>query len=70
MRRTKVLIVDCGVAGPVLAVLLKHKSYQPLVFEKVKRLGDVGASLMLMPSGMNVLALVGLDKDIQWGVAC
>lgn len=64
------MIIGCGVAGPVLAVLLKHKSHQPLVFEKVKRLGDAGVSLMLMPSVMNMLALVGLDKDIQWGVAC
>ena len=46
-----VLIIGCGVAGPVLAILLKQKGYKPIVFEKAKELGDAGASLMLMPNG-------------------
>jgi salicylate hydroxylase len=46
-----VLIIGCGIAGPVLALLLKRKGYNPIVFEKVRQLGDVGASLMLMPNG-------------------
>lgn len=56
-----VLIIGSGVAGPVLAVLLKRKGYAPIVFEKVRALGDAGASLMLMPNGMKVLDLVGLN---------
>lgn len=51
MAPTTVLVIGCGVAGPVLAVLLKRKGYHPIVFEKVKQLGDAGASLMLMPNG-------------------
>ena len=50
MSRTA-LIIGCGVAGPVLAILLKRKGYTPIVFEKVKELGDAGASLTLMPNG-------------------
>jgi salicylate hydroxylase len=46
-----VLVIGCGVAGPVLALLLKRKGYAPTVFEKVKHLRDAGASLMLMPNG-------------------
>jgi len=45
------LIIGCGVAGPVLAALLKGKGYHVIVFEKVAELGDAGASLMLMPNG-------------------
>lgn len=56
-----VLIIGSGVASPVLAVLLKRKGYAPIVFEKVRALGDAGASLMLMPNGMKVLDLVGLN---------
>lgn len=59
-RPPTVLIIGCGIAGPVLAVLLKRKGYHPIVFEKVRALGDAGASLMLMPNGMKVLDLVGL----------
>ena len=46
-----VLIIGCGIAGPSLAILLQSKGYRPIVFEKVKELGDAGASLMLMPNG-------------------
>ena len=50
-RSPRALIVGCGIAGPVLAILLKNKGYETIVFEKVQKLGDVGASLMLMPNG-------------------
>ncbi|KAK9425328.1 hypothetical protein SUNI508_13129 [Seiridium unicorne] len=59
-----VLIIGCGIAGPVLALLLKAKGFNPIVFEKVRQLGDVGASLMLMPNGMKVLDLVGVATEI------
>ncbi|KAK0705635.1 hypothetical protein B0H67DRAFT_497403 [Lasiosphaeris hirsuta] len=65
MSPPRVLIIGCGVAGPVLAVLLKRKGYDPIVFEKVRQLGDVGASLMLMPNGMKVLELVGLADAVR-----
>ncbi|KAE8152022.1 hypothetical protein BDV25DRAFT_79150 [Aspergillus avenaceus] len=58
-----VLIIGCGVAGPVMALFLKRKGYRPIVFEKVQALGDAGASLMLMPNGMKVLGL--LDSHIS-----
>ena len=51
MASPTVLIIGCGVAGPVLASLYKRKSYHPIVFEKVSKLGDAGASLMLMSNG-------------------
>jgi salicylate hydroxylase len=46
-----VLIIGCGIAGPVIAILLKRKGYHPIVFEKVSKLADAGASLMLMSNG-------------------
>ncbi|PWY93068.1 FAD/NAD(P)-binding domain-containing protein [Aspergillus sclerotioniger CBS 115572] len=52
------LIIGSGIAGPILAILLKRKGYHPLVFEKVPALGDAGASLMLMPNGMKILNLI------------
>ncbi|OJJ70196.1 hypothetical protein ASPBRDRAFT_129854 [Aspergillus brasiliensis CBS 101740] len=53
-----VLIIGCGIAGPVLAILLKRKGYNPIVFEKVQALGDAGASLMIQPNGMKILDLI------------
>ncbi|MBA7491291.1 FAD-dependent urate hydroxylase [subsurface metagenome] len=69
MSEPKVLIIGCGIAGPVLAVLLKRKGYSPVVFEKVRQLGDAGASLMLMPNGMKVLNLVGVADEVYSGAS-
>lgn len=46
-----VLIIGCGIAGPVLGNFYKRKGYNPIVFDKVPELGDAGASLMLMSNG-------------------
>jgi salicylate hydroxylase len=51
MSSPKVLIIGCGIAGPVIALLLKKKGYEPIVLEKVRKLGDVGGSLMMQPNG-------------------
>ena len=52
MSSPTVLITGCGVAGPVIALLLQKKGYEPIVFEKVPALGDAGASLMMFPNGL------------------
>ncbi|PYH94368.1 FAD/NAD(P)-binding domain-containing protein [Aspergillus ellipticus CBS 707.79] len=60
-----VLIIGCGVAGPVLALLLKQKGYHPIVLEKVRALSDAGASLMLQPNGMKVLSLINATPFLR-----
>jgi salicylate hydroxylase len=51
MPPPRVVIIGCGIAGPVIALLLKKKGYDPIVLEKVRKLGDAGGSLMMMPNG-------------------
>ena len=34
MSHTKVIIVGCGIAGPVLATFLKLKGYDPVIYER------------------------------------
>ncbi|PYH40403.1 FAD-dependent oxidoreductase [Aspergillus saccharolyticus JOP 1030-1] len=60
-----VLIVGCGIAGPVLAVLLQKRGYAPIVFEKVSLLGEAGASLLLQPNGIKVLSLLGIAEELE-----
>ncbi|RAL07146.1 FAD-dependent oxidoreductase [Aspergillus homomorphus CBS 101889] len=60
-----VLIIGCGVAGPVLAVLLQQRGYAPIVFEKVGVLGEAGASLLLQPNGMKVLGMLGVAEGLE-----
>ncbi|KAF3762022.1 FAD/NAD(P)-binding domain-containing protein [Cryphonectria parasitica EP155] len=57
MASPKVLVIGGGVAGAVLALILKEKGYSPIVFEKHSMIGEVGATLSLMPNGIHVLGL-------------
>ncbi|KAF4850352.1 3-hydroxybenzoate 6-hydroxylase 1 [Colletotrichum siamense] len=63
MSSPKVLIIGCGMAGPVVACLLKQKGYAPIIFERSPAPADVGASLMICPNGLKVLNLIGPVPD-------
>jgi len=64
--RTKVIVVGCGTAGPVLATFLKRKGYEPVVYERGKPGSDGGLSLMLQVNGLRVLSLIpGLFESIS-----
>ncbi|KAF8198170.1 FAD/NAD(P)-binding domain-containing protein [Mycena galopus ATCC 62051] len=65
MPPTKVIIVGCGIAGPVLALLLKQKGYLPVIYERGKYAADAGLSLMLQLNGLRVLSLIpGLIEQL------
>lgn len=65
MSSAKVLVIGCGVAGPVIACLLKKKGYDSIIFERAAEPGDIGASLMVGPNGMKVMDLIGpLSKQL------
>ncbi|KAF9264188.1 FAD/NAD(P)-binding domain-containing protein [Marasmius fiardii PR-910] len=54
----KVIIVGCGVAGPVLALLLKLEGYHSAIYERSKQNAEAGVSLMLQTNGWRVLSLI------------
>ncbi|KAJ4468286.1 hypothetical protein J3R30DRAFT_1696213 [Lentinula aciculospora] len=65
-RATRIIIVGCGVAGPVIACILKSKGYRPVIYERIKRNSDGGLSLMLQSNGLRVLALIpGLLEQLS-----
>ncbi|TFY81652.1 hypothetical protein EWM64_g2363 [Hericium alpestre] len=55
---TKVIIVGAGIAGPVLALFLKQRGYDPVIYERTPGLTDAGLSLCLQPNGLAVLAQI------------
>ncbi|KAI0707815.1 FAD/NAD(P)-binding domain-containing protein [Earliella scabrosa] len=67
MVATRVVIVGGGIAGPVLAMLLKAKGYDPVIYERTDAPTDLGLSLALQPNGLRVLSLIPglLDKVIR-----
>lgn len=48
---SKVVIVGGGITGPVLALLLKQKGWNPVIVEKVKDLGATGLAIAIHPNG-------------------
>ncbi|KAI0633797.1 FAD/NAD-P-binding domain-containing protein [Trametes polyzona] len=79
MSGTKVIIAGCGIAGPVLAILLKLKGYSPVVYERGDGLSKDGLSLwysmqsqcspttIIQANGARVLSLIpGLLDDLTY----
>ncbi|KZP34264.1 FAD/NAD(P)-binding domain-containing protein [Athelia psychrophila] len=59
MAPTKVIIIGCGIAGPVLGAFLQNKGYRVVIYERTKRDSDAaGVSLMLQSNGLRVLSLL------------
>jgi 2-polyprenyl-6-methoxyphenol hydroxylase-like FAD-dependent oxidoreductase len=56
-------IVGCGTAGQASAVLLARSGHAVTVLERVASPGPVGAGLLLQPTGLSVLARLGLAHD-------
>ena len=57
-------VVGCGTAGPAAALLLHRAGHAVEVFERVPDPGPVGAGLLLQPTGMAVLARLGLAGEV------
>ncbi|KIK47163.1 hypothetical protein CY34DRAFT_799699 [Suillus luteus UH-Slu-Lm8-n1] len=65
MAKTKVIVVGAGIAGPVLAIFLKTRGYDPIIYERLPSPGEGGLSFLLQPNGLRVLSLIpGLVEQI------
>jgi 2-polyprenyl-6-methoxyphenol hydroxylase-like FAD-dependent oxidoreductase len=68
MHALDVAVIGCGSAGPAAAVLLQRAGHRVTVFEAVPALGAVGAGVLLQPTGLDVLARLGvLDAILMHG---
>ncbi|MBU6174304.1 MAG: FAD-dependent monooxygenase, partial [Planctomycetes bacterium] len=59
-----IAIVGCGIAGPMLALLLSRTGRSITLFEQAEALEPIGAGIMLQPLGQLVLRQVGLFEDV------
>lgn len=50
MTKVKVIIVGAGIAGPVLAIFLKARGYDPIIYERLPGPGEGGLSFTYMPA--------------------
>jgi len=59
-----IAIVGSGTAGPAAAIFLARAGHRVTLFERAASLHPVGAGLLIQPTGMAVLARLGLLKDL------
>ncbi len=60
----RVAVVGCGFAGAAAALLIARSGHEVAVFEAVNEPAAVGAGILLQPTGMAVLARLGLLGDV------
>jgi 2-polyprenyl-6-methoxyphenol hydroxylase-like FAD-dependent oxidoreductase len=59
----KVGVVGCGVAGQAAATFLAEAGHDVTVFERFAEPRPLGAGLLLQPTGLAVLAALGLEEQ-------
>ncbi len=59
-RLLDIAIVGYGTAGQTAAIYLSRSGHRLQIFERASELAPVGAGLLLQPSGLSVLAEIGL----------
>jgi 2-polyprenyl-6-methoxyphenol hydroxylase-like FAD-dependent oxidoreductase len=65
MNRTlDIGIVGCGIAGTACALFLARQGHRVTLFEQSPAVGPVGAGVLLQPSGLRVLAELGLLDEL------
>ena len=65
MRPFDVAIVGAGPAGLASALYLKRAGHKPVIFERFPAAAPVGSGLILQPTGLSVLADLGLLEPIM-----
>lgn len=61
----RIAVVGCGTAGPAAALLLSRAGHAVTLFERVPHPGPVGAGILLQPTGMEVMARLGLLAPVR-----
>ncbi len=62
MNALKIAVIGAGTAGLAASIFLKRAGHAVTIYEKFDAPKPLGAGLMLQPTGLAVLAQLGLDK--------
>lgn len=64
LKNQKIAIIGAGTAGLASAAFLQNSGHIVTLFEKFDSPKPLGAGLLIQPTGLSVLSLLGLDKHI------
>lgn len=62
--KSKVIIIGAGVGGLCTAIALQQNGFDVKVYERVKKLGEVGAGLTLWSNALHVLRALGVADAV------
>ncbi len=65
MRPLEIAIVGAGPAGMASALQLARLGHRIVIFERFEAPRPIGSGLILQPTGMPVLEMLGLGKEIR-----
>jgi len=65
MRPLRATVVGCGTAGAAAALLLARAGHEVHLFERFADPQPIGAGLLLQPTGLAVLARLGLRERVE-----
>ena len=61
---TKVIVIGGGIGGLCTAIALEQYGFEVKVYERVKKLGEVGAGLTLWSNAIKVLRKLGIADAV------
>jgi len=64
MRDLDIAVAGCGIAGLAAALLLHRQGHAVTLYERFEEPRPLGSGLMIQPTGLAVLAELGLAEDI------
>ena len=64
MQRYDIAIAGCGIAGLASALLLERQGHSVTMYERFDEPRPIGSGLMIQPTGLAVLAALGLAQDV------
>jgi len=64
MKTKKAIIIGCGVAGPALAIALKHMEIDSVIYEAVNTLSDFGV-LSMTSNAIRILKMLDVYDQIK-----
>src|SRR5688572_23986745 len=59
-----IAVAGCGIAGLAAALLLRRNGHHVIIYERFAEPRPLGSGLMLQPTGLAVLAELGLAAEI------
>ena len=64
MKRIDIAIAGCGIAGLCAALLLHRQGHRVTLYERFDKARPLGSGLMIQPTGLAVLARLGLAEMV------